>query len=311
MAEATLYKEAINVVDYQPTTAKSSGEVVQLADGRAAVVETALAASGLGAALTVGIFKMAKTTSMVVLNGQKLYWDKANSKVKYFGDFYVGVAMEDALAADTLVKVAINVEQKPVIAMGKGQWAEEATDGEGVTEIAGASVEQKLSFDAVAEIAQAALFSVDTIALDQLPIFEAWIAIYDIGDNAALDINFGVANASHATDFDSVTEACVFHLDGSALAIKAESDDGSTEVNATDTTKLAVDDAYTFFQIDMRNLADIQMYINGVLVLPGTTFKLDAATGPIKPIVHLEKTSDNTLADVRVREMNIRTLQTA
>ena len=32
-----------------------------------------------------------------------------------------------------------------------------------------------------------------------------------------------------------------------------------------------------------------------------------AATGPVKPIVHIEKTSNNTTADVRVDELRVRT----
>jgi hypothetical protein len=38
-------------------------------------------------------------------------------------------------------------------------------------------------------------------------------------------------------------------------------------------------------------------------MLTATAFKLDAATGPIKPIAHIEKTSDDTTADFRIRNM--------
>ncbi len=166
--------------------------------------------------------------------------------------------------------------------------------------------ELTLSFDAVAEVAMAALYSNDSVPVADGPIFEGVIAVYDIGDNAALDINFGLANGTHATDFDSVTESVVFHLDGNALDINAESDDGTTEVAATDTTVNAVDDTYAEYWIDCRNLADIQLYIDGVNVLSGSTFRLDNATGPVFPIIHLEKTSDNTVADVRTKFIGVR-----
>jgi hypothetical protein len=33
------------------------------------------------------------------------------------------------------------------------------------------------------------------------------------------------------------------------------------------------------------------VYINGVNALPASVFKLNAATGPMKPVAHLEKTA--------------------
>ena len=309
MSEAALYKEGINLVDYTPSTAKTGGEVVQLADGRAGVVGTTLAAADTGVAYVMGIFTMLKTASVVILNGQKLYWVKSTGMVSYTGDFYVGVAVEDATAAATTVKVALNVEQVAVIQQGVGDWNKLETNGGfdqglGVKDIGGGTT--SLVFDATSEAATAALFSGDTIACDQKPIFESWCAIYDIGAGAELDISIGLANAGHATDFDSVTESAIIHLDGTALAILAESDDGTTEVAATDTTVASVDDTWFFLQIDARVLTDIQYYINGVNVLPATVFKLDKATGPLLAIAHIEKTTSTTLGDVRVNDMHVR-----
>ena len=314
MSEAALYKEGINLVDYTPSTAKTGGEVVQLADGRAGVVGTTLAAADTGVAYVMGIFTMLKTASVVILNGQKLYWVKSTGMVSYTGDFYVGVAVEDATAAATTVKVALNVEQVAVIQQGVGRWNKLETlggldQGVGVTDIGGGTTQ--LAFDAVVEIATAALFSEDTIALDQKPIFEGWVGVFDKGDDAALDINVGVANAHHATNFDSVTEQVSIHLDGNDATIFAESDDGTTEVAATTTAVESVDDTYFFLQIDMRVLTDIQMYINGVNVLPATVFALGDATGPILIVAEIEKSSNDTPADVRVKDLVLRTGITA
>lgn len=303
MSEAVIYKEAINQQDYTPAAAVVAGEVVHLADGRAGVVATDLAASAKGAVYTAGIFTMAKTATMVLLDGQKVYWDVANSKVKYKGDFLVGVTVEDAASAATTVKVALNVELKPVISLEQGEWVKGVIDGLGVTDLIGAYM---LSFDAVAEAAMAAVYSVDTIATASLPIIDALVAIYDKGDNAALDVSIGLANGSNDTDFDSVTEAVLFHIDGASANILCESDDGTTEVAATDSTVDLVDNQYHLLQIDCRELDDIQMYIDGVNVLPASVFKLDAATGPVFPIVHIEKTSDDTVADVRVKQLDVR-----
>jgi hypothetical protein len=41
----------------------------------------------------------------------------------------------------------------------------------------------------------------------------------------------------------------------------------------------------------MRNPADVQIYIDGVLVLGATVFNVNAATGPLFLLVHVEKTS--------------------
>jgi len=291
------------------------GDVIQLADGRASVVvgidgsSTAFSDGDKITVATTGRYKFLKTASVCLLAGGKSFWVRSAEKADFHaasGDFFLGRIVEDAASADTEVVVDLNAEPRYAIELGKGQWTNGATNGLGVTLVAEGGSTLKLSFDAVAEAAMAALYSVDTVPVADGPIFEGKIAIYDIGDNAALDINFGLANGTHATDFDSVTEACVFHLDGTALSINAESDDGTTEVNATDTTVDAVDDTYAEYWIDCRNPADIQMYVDGVNVLPNSTFKLNAATGPLFPIIHVEKTSNDTTADVRVEFMRVR-----
>lgn len=306
MSEAVLHKMCPERVDFTPTVAKTAGEVVQLGDGRAAVVATDLAIGELGVVYVLGEFDVAKTADMVVLDGQPLYWDAANSKVKYEGDFYVGCAVEDALEAATTVKVELNVQFAPDIRLGEGEWIAVETLGLGVTKVNEFGKAVKLAFDAVAEAATAALYSEKTIAIADKPILEGHIAVYDIGDDAALDVNVGMANGSHATDFDSVTEQVTIHFDGTALSILAESDDGTTEEAAADTTVDAVDDTYFFLQIDARDPADVQIYINGVNVLPAKTYALADGTGPMLAILHMEKTSNDTLADVRCKDLWMR-----
>jgi hypothetical protein len=63
--------------------------------------------------------------------------------------------------------------------------------------------------------------------------------------------------------------------------------------------------------MDCRDLTDIQIYINGVNVLPASVFKLDAATGPLKLLAHLEKTSSADLAEIRIAHLAIRTTDLA
>lgn len=317
MSEATLYQDpGAYTLEVTAPAAGASGQVIQIADGRAAVVVGANAASDAyasGDLITVavgGVYTVAKTASVVMLDGQQVYWDRSANSATYrqqSGDFALGVAVGDAASADTTMKVDLNARPVYRIELGQGQWTNGATNGLGVTATGLGGTELTLSFDAVAEAAMAALYSVDTVPVADGAIWEGEIAIYDIGDDAALDINFGLANATHATDFDTVAESVVFHLDGNALDVKAESDDGTTEVAATDTTVNAVDNTYAHYMIDARDPASVKLYIDGVRVLSGSTFVLTDATGPLFPIIHVEKTSNDTVADVRVRRMTVRT----
>jgi hypothetical protein len=125
----------------------------------------------------------------------------------------------------------------------------------------------------------------------------------------------GIANATHASDADTIAESVFLHVDGAdtngAVNILAESDDGTTEVAATDTTVDFAAGTPFEFRIDCRDLTDIQIYINGVNVLPASVFKLNAATGPLKLLAHIEKGANDTLADVRVHHLAIRTTDLA
>ena len=115
-------------------------------------------------------------------------------------------------------------------------------------------------------------------------------------------------SGSHASDFQSVANFVAIHLDGAALSILVESDDGVTDVPPVDSTIDAVDNTPFFLQIDCRNPAACQILINGVNGVPGgTTLVLTDATLELKPIIHIEKTSNDTLADLRVLEAGVRT----
>lgn len=308
-AEATLNYDR-GEVHFVTAAALTSGEVIQLCDGRAAVVGglSGFAAGEMAVAYTKGIFNVLKTANVVVLDGGRLFWVRSTGKatpLKGGGDFYVGVAVGDAASADTTVDVELNTLQTCKIELGKGIWDTVlVAAGAAARDVGGSNV--KLSFTTAAEAQKADLLSRDSISVNDGPILEARLAIYDVGDNAALDFNIGLANGTHASDTDSITESVFFHIDGTALDIKAESDDGTTEVAATDTTVDAVDDTYLEVWIDARDKSDIQLYINGVLVLGSSTFTLAAATGPMKALVHLEKSSDDTPGDVRIESLTVR-----
>lgn len=310
-AEATLYKDALaNTRDITAPEALSCGEIMQTEDGRAGVTAglVGVADAAQAALITAGQFTVAKIVTKAICAGSEVWFDRSASTatpIRTADSFYLGVAVDDAATTASTCVVDLNLKPNYLIEMGKGQWTTAETDGLGVTALPGGN-EVKLAFDTATEAAMAAIYSADTIPAADGAIFEADVAIYDIGDNAAVDFAVGVANGTNATDFDSVTESAVIHLDGSSLNICAESDDGSTEVAATDTTVDAVDDTYFHVLIDCRDIDDIQFHIDGVPVLGDSTFKLDAATGPFLAIAHLEKSSDDSPADLRIKNMTMR-----
>lgn len=304
MAEATYLRDSDTVRITAPAVL-TNGEVIQLADGRAGVVPNTGAgvASGERADIQIkGVFTVAKTTSVVMLDGQELWWVESTGKCSYTGDFRIGVAVGDATAAATTIAVDLNVAMVPILDPMRDETLTEQTEGGFDT---GLGLQHdggtfKMAVDAVAEIAMQAVRPKTTIALGKDAIFEAWLNVVDNGDAAdTLDVNIGLANGTHATDFESITEFVAIHIDSNVLNILAHSDDGTTDVPPTDTTVDYVEGTPFFIQIDTRNEADIQIYINGVNVLPATVFTLAAATGPLFGIMHCEKASNDTLYDVR------------
>ncbi|GAI07096.1 unnamed protein product, partial [marine sediment metagenome] len=145
-----------------------------------------------------------------------------------------------------------------------------------------------------------------SIPLADGPIFEARLTWDEKGDDAAVDTVFGLANASHTTDADSITESVFFSNNGGDTAINCESDDGTTEVNATDSTVVLVEDTSQLFWIDSRDPDDCHLYIDCVEVLASTTFDISAATGPMKALVLTEKSAGAHVPSILLDFMRLR-----
>lgn len=293
--------------------AQDAGDVIPLSDGRIGVL-TGLSSGALGdsrGVATEGVFKFTTASALCILPGTKVYWDPTNktTAVKWAAGYhYLGVAVGYSLAGTLTCAVDINVQPKALIDLQDplNTWTSVAVDGSGTTwHFDDGLGYVLLAFDATAEPAKADLFSDRTIPAGDGFIAHIMAAVYDVGNHAALDINIGVASATHATDFESVASFVAFQIDGNALSVNAHSDDGTTDVTLVDTTKDVVDDTYHLFQIDASNLADIQLYFDGVNVLPASTFTLAANATALKGMLHIEKTSDDTVADVRVRELRV------
>lgn len=293
--------------------AKAAYEVFQQSDGRAAVLARN-SGGGIGDRVipsSEGVFTVTKLAGIELLDGGEVWWDHSANNATFRHDddrdFYLGTLVGDAASADTTCVVNLNRRPEYVIDSRRGVWIDEATNGLGVTALFGGGF--KLAFDAVTEAAQAAIYSQIEKAVGANCIFEARIAVYDGGDNAALDVDLGLASGSHATDFEAITRFAAFHFDGNAIAINAHSDDNATDVAPTATGVSYIAQAWIHLWIDTRDPASVKFYVDGVRGASATTFSWAAATGTMKAIVHMEKTSDDTPADFRFDYVRVRTAE--
>lgn len=316
MSDAYLYQEDDSTVDYTAVAAVTGGQVVQLSDGRAGVVPTDLAASELGSASTEGIYTVTKAADLVWVDGQEVWWDhSANAAVLQPAgdkDFYLGTAYGDATAAATTAKVQLNCKPKYLVDLQTGAFQTLVVKTVvGSTTVEVPQIYQRggsssMVLGTTAEAQKLDLLSTRGFAVESNWIVDGIVNIITNGDAAAVDFNIGVANATHASDADSITESCFIHVDGASVNILAESDDGTTEVAATDTTIDFTAGTPFHFLIDGRNTSDIQIYINGALVLPSSVFKLNAASGPLKLLAHLEKSSDDSPGTFNIDSFRVR-----
>lgn len=310
MAEGVYDREDQRFV-LRASTTYSAGAVVQLPTGEAAVYrsDTALS-SGSDSELfaTRGKFQIEKTTSMVFLAGQEVYWDHSANKLHYAKvndrDFFVGVVTADADSASLTAVVDLNKRQRADIDMVRDFFATTyvGTQGLNTMGIFPRGGGRKFIASTTNEAQKFELISRDGFDKNANWIVEALFTVVAGGAGAEPDFNIGVANGTNATDFDSVTERLSLHIDGNSTNLNLGSTDGSTTVAYTDTTAdytagttVAVREHWLF---DGRDPADIQVYRNGALMLGSTVFKLDAATGPLFLIAHFEKTSSATVFEL-------------
>ncbi len=318
MPEAYLYQAECDRT-YTADAAITGGEVVQLRDGRAAVIPVDVANGESGGAQTEGIYTVAKTASQVWLDGAEIWWDhsaNAATCIPRMGagdrDFFLGCAVGDATSAATTGKVALNVRPAYEIDMQRdgGDTAVVLTAGTPYIYSRGGSLEA--AFSATAEAQKLDWLSKRSFALASNWILDAIVNIATNADADVADLSIGVANATHASDADSITESAFFHFDlGGDLNIDAESDDGTTEVAATDTTVDFAVGTPVHLVLDGRDPSNVKYYVNGVEVLADTANlgNIAAATGPLKALFHLEKSSNDSPGVVQLLALRVRTGQ--
>jgi len=295
----------------------AAGELYQLPDGRAGYLTgtTSVAQGDAAAMKTSGIVSVPKTTGIAILDGGPVYWDHSENKATFKRagdrDFFLGVAVGDAASADQTMAVNLNVLPRYVVDVARDPFDSAIVLTAGAPSLTRLGGAHKLAFDTTAEAQKIDILSKDSFALDARAIIEFAIEVVDGGDAAALDFVIGAANGTDSDDADDITESIFFHLDGNDVNVYAESDDGTTEVAATDTTVDYTAGTRIEGWIDLRDPSDPQLYLAGVLVLGSTVFDVSAAAGPLRLLAHLEKSADDTPGEIHVEWLRARTMQQA
>jgi predicted RecA/RadA family phage recombinase len=302
--------------------AVSVREVWQLSDGRAAVYAGRdTGGSGTKQDFTTdGHYTMPKASGFVGISGSKAYWDHSANNVSFRKvndrDFYLGTFVGDTASGDASCVVNLNNLPRRDIVLSRDGFKSvlvgtPAAGGFGYPVNLGGSLVFELTSTSEAQ-------KVDALSTDGFAVAANWIVEGDVrvisdGAGSNPDFTIGVANGTHASEFQTVGEFVALHLDGNAVDIFAESDDGSTDVAPTDTTvnySEGSEVANRFhFLLDGRNPSDVQVYVDGVLVLGATVFTLAAAVGPLFLVVHLEKTSSADVYKIAVDDLNVRFME--
>jgi predicted RecA/RadA family phage recombinase len=299
--EQALHRHEGAVIDFTAEAAIVGGEVRQLPDGRASVIPGDVESGKLAGGAVCGVFRLKLTDNIAILNGGRVYWDHSANKAHYKKvsdrDFYLGRAVADTVAGtDKTVDVALNIDPPYDIDIMRDACltvptGTQALGGFGEPKVRGGALSLELTSTNEAQCVD--LLSVDRFSVAANAIVEAIFRPAVNGSTSAVDFNIGVATGTSTTDADATTENVFAHIDGGALTILAQSDDNVAPVTAVDTTKvITAGDAVanrTEVWFDLRNPADVQIYVDGVNVLPSSVFAV--ATGPLALLAHLEKTS--------------------
>lgn len=294
-----IFNHAANEIRTTLASALGAGEIWQLKDGRAAFYDSSIAATTGDKVYirTDGQATVTKTNGVVILDGGRVYWDHSAGSATYKPandrDFYLGTAVGDWASGDTQMLVNINNQPVNIIDFQRDAFDTVfvGTRALGTMDLQARGGARKFTISATNEAQKIDMLSQFGFARTANAIVELIFNVRDDGSGTVVDVSMGVANDTHASNADTITESLLIHLDANDVNIYAESDDNSVEVVATDTTIDIAAGTPVEVWFDLRDEADIQIYINGALVLGSTVFRLDSATGPLKLLLHVEKSS--------------------
>ena len=319
MAEA-LTQGKDDVLIYTPSSPITEGQIVQLGDGSAGFAEDDIASGVKGVIRVRGVARITKKSGVVFLDGAPVYWDHSANEATYKPvndrDFLMGVAVGDWPSSGTVMDVRLNVEPQYLISLKRGDFFNTTivgTQGLNTMGVFARGGGRKFLLSSTSEAQKMDVISSAGFSKDANAIVDFVFNVVSDGAGSAVDVSIGVANATHATDADSIAESVFAHLDANNTNINLESDDGTTEVAATDSTYDYTEGAgvanLVYVTMDFRDPADVQIYINGVLALPSTVFNVNAATGPFLLICHIEKTSAADTYELDLHEICVRIME--
>lgn len=319
MAEAIRYQDGCSL-DYTPDAAVSGGEVRQLADGRAGVVPVDVASGALGSIQTEGVFTVLKTANIVFLDGGKVFWDHSANTATFKSvsdrDFYLGTAVGDTAGSASTVKVNLNVHPVYKCDLARDAYnsvlvGTAALNGLGYPYREGGAL--RFNITATNEAQKVDAIGIEGFTNSANAIIECAFRMPNGGSGSASDFSIGVANATHASNADTITDSIFFHMDGGSTTINAECDDGTNETAATTTaTTFTAGSALTNRVegwIDFRDPSSVKFYLDGIRVASGTTFSVAASTATWLLLAHVEKSTGTETADMIIDWLRARTAQ--
>ena len=302
--------------------AVSAAELRQLANGRPGYYRGSygIALGSSASFWTSGQATVPKVTGIVLLDGGPVFWDRSERKVTYRAigdrDFPVGTVVGDAASADETCTVNFDLPPAYLIdsrvdAFHSIPVGTQVVGGFGYPVRLGGS--HLLQLDSQNEAQKIDLFSLAKFSKDSNPIIEIGLRVLSVGSGTTPDFNIGIADATHATNFDSLTQRLAVHLDGNDTSNFLGSTDGTTTVALTDTTT-DVTAGYEAsvreeWWLDLRNPADPQIYRNGALMLGASVFNVSASASEFRLIAHLEKTVSTDTFSVAVDWLRVRTAE--
>jgi predicted RecA/RadA family phage recombinase len=302
MPEATFVRDW-NKARITLEASAGAGEVRQLPNGLAAFYESSTgASSGDQPTFTSsGLVTIPKTNGIQFLKGGQVFWDHSANAGHYKAvndrDFYLGTCDGDYASGDTFMNVYLNQYPNYLVDIARDAFISSLT---GTVAVTGCNIFRRggahnLILNNTSEIQKLDMLSVNGFAPGGNWIVEGAFRIPSDGAGTNTDFNMGIASATHATDADSIAEHLFVHLDGNSTNINIQSKDGTTTVAATDTTSDYTESTTLAnrveFWLDGRDTADIQCYLNGLITLGASTFRLDNAVGPLFLLAHMEKAS--------------------
>lgn len=274
-------------------------ELWQTPTGRAGVLDSpnSVSSGNYFDMRTDGQWNVVKSSGFVALKGNRAFWDHSANAINYKKvndrDFYAGRFAEDASSAATVCVVDLNADPPYDVDVSRDPFdtAIIGTQGLNTMGLFRRGGAHKFLLSSTSEAQKVDILSKDGFSLAANAIIEFAIEVISDGAGTAVDVSIGAANDTHATDADSITDSLFMHLDANNVNINFESDDGTHEVAATDSTIDYAEGTRFEVWMDMRDPADVQIYVDGSLVLGGTTFNLSSSVATWKLLAHIEKTS--------------------